>query len=270
MVYLMGIGKTNNEELLKAYHKLIDEGIEVKLVDDPKELISLTVNREVQGSIRGTLSSSEVIPYLKKYIGKFYRASILKNPFTNNYFLLSPVGIDEVDDENGFNDKINIINYAIKFLNNINNTNDNINNNDNNTKCNPYPKIGILSSGRLSDYGRSKKIDKSIDEGENIVKYISNSNKYNAKHTNNLVIKHKGILIEEYLKEGYNIIIAPDGISGNLIFRCLGLVCGIEGCGAVVLNNNNVKFIDTSRNGNWKRYYNAVKFLTGEILNSIK
>lgn len=239
----MGIGKTNEEEVLKAYNKLIDENIEVELIDDPKELVELTVKKKVHGSIRGTLSSSEVIPYLKEHIGKFYRASILKNPFTNDYFLLSPVGVDEVDDENSFNDKINIIEYAINFLNT-------------NTKNNP--KIGILSAGRLSDYGRSKKISSSIDECENIVKYINN--KYN-----DLIIKHKGILIEEYLKDGYNIIVAPDGISGNLIFRCLGLICGIEGCGAVVLNKNNIKFIDTSRNGTWDRYYNAIKFLAGNI-----
>ncbi|WP_292459297.1 methanogenesis marker protein Mmp4/MtxX [Methanothermococcus sp.] len=243
MKYLMGIGKTNEEEVLKAYNKLIDENIEVELIDDPKELVELTVKKKVHGSIRGTLSSSEVIPYLKEHIGKFYRASILKNPFTNDYFLLSPVGVDEVDDENSFNDKINIIEYAINFLNT-------------NTKNNP--KIGILSAGRLSDYGRSKKISSSIDECENIVKYINN--KYN-----DLIIKHKGILIEEYLKDGYNIIVAPDGISGNLIFRCLGLICGIEGCGAVVLNKNNIKFIDTSRNGTWDRYYNAIKFLAGNI-----
>ncbi|WP_421078360.1 methanogenesis marker protein Mmp4/MtxX [Methanothermococcus sp. Ax23] len=248
MKYLMGIGKTNEEEILKAYNKLIDENIKVELIDDPQELVELTVKKKVHGSIRGTLSSSDVIPYLKEHIGKFYRASILKNPFTNDYFLLSPVGIDEVDDNNSFNDKINIIEYAINFLN----ANANINTNTKN------PKIGILSAGRLSDYGRSEKISSSIDECENIVKCINN--KYN-----NLVIEHKGILIEEYLKDGCNIIVAPDGISGNLIFRCLGLICGTEGCGAVVLNKNNIKFIDTSRNGTWDRYYNAIKFLTGNI-----
>jgi len=245
MKYLIGIGKTNHNEILKAYNKLLDEGMDVELIDNPKELVELILNNEVDGAIRGTMSSSEVIPYLKESIGKFYRASILKNPFTNNYFLLSPVGIDEVDVEDGFNDKIDIIEYAIKFLNDKN----------------IMPKIGILSAGRLSDYGRSKRINSSIDECENIVRYIRD--KY--KGVNNIVVSHKGILIEEYLKDGYNIIVTPEGISGNLIFRCLGLVCGIEGCGAVVLNKSNIKFIDTSRNGTWNRYYSAVKFLAGHI-----
>jgi putative methanogen marker protein 4 len=242
MKYLIGIGKYNREEILKAYNKLLDEGIDVELMDNPKELIYNVVNNKVGGAIRGTLSSSEVIPYLKKEIGKFYRASILKNPFTGGIFLLAPVGIDEIGDD-GFKDKIDIINYSVNFL----------------KGKDIMPKIGLLSAGRLSDYGRSKKIDESIDECESIIEYFKN---YNNHNYNGIYIEHKGILIEEYLKEGYNIIVAPDGISGNLIFRCLGLVCGIEGYGAVILNKSNIKFIDTSRSGTWKRYYNAVKFLT--------
>jgi predicted methyltransferase MtxX (methanogen marker protein 4) len=78
-----------------------------------------------------------------------------------------------------------------------------------------------------------------------------------------LDILHNGILIEEYLKDEYNIIIAIDGITGNLIFRCLGLVCKIEGYGAVILSDKNINFIDTSRSADWERYYNAVKLLVG-------
>ncbi len=243
MGYLIGIGKGNNEEILRAYNKLMDESIDVELIDNPKELIQNVVNNKVDGAIRGTLPSSKVIPYLKKEIGKFYRASILKNPFTGDIFLLAPVGIDEIG-KDSFKDKINIINYSINFL----------------KDRGIVPKIGLLSSGRLSDYGRGKRIDELIDECESIIKYFKDCNICN-NYYNNICIKHKGILIEEYLKEGYNVIVAPDGISGNLIFRCLGLVCGIEGYGAVILNRNNIKFIDTSRSGNWKRYYNAVKFM---------
>jgi predicted methyltransferase MtxX (methanogen marker protein 4) len=271
MKYLIGIDHThNNRELLKAYNKLLNEDIDVELVNDPSEIIKDVVNGSVAGAIRGTMSSSKIMPKLKKEIGTFYRASILKNPFdSKNIFLLAPVGIDEIGENrnSSFKDKINIINYSIKFL-----------------KCmGMVPKIGLLSSGRLSDYGRSKRINELIDECESIVEYFKNNQNFNTNDTindninddindnindncnnlfnKNIHIEHKGILIEEYLKEGYNVILAPDGISGNLIFRCLGLVCGIEGYGAVILNKNNLKFIDTSRSGTWDRYYNAVKFL---------
>jgi len=245
----MGIGE-NKKEVLKAYYNLVWEGIDVQLVEDYRELLDKTINNEVDGAIRGSLSSSEIMPLLKKEIGGFYRASILKNPFTNDIFLLCPVGIDEVST---IQDKINIINYSINFFN----------------SKNIVPKVGLLSAGRLSDYGRSEKIDNSLKECEKIIDYFKNiynkedNENDNILNTDDIIINHNGILIEEYLKNGYNIIIAPDGISGNLIFRSLALVCNIEGYGAVILNDKNIKFMDTSRSGDWKRYYNAIKFLNG-------
>ncbi|MDK2789847.1 MAG: hypothetical protein PWP15_354 [Methanothermococcus sp.] len=244
-MYAIGIGK-NKEEILKAYEKLKKDNIQVTLIDDSQELVDMVLNNEVEGAVRGTLSSSEVIPYLNKKIGKFYRASILKNPLKEGIFLLAPVGIDEICEENGINDKLQIIKYSAKFLKNYK----------------IEPKIGILSGGRLSDYGRSKKVDETMDECENIINHIKN----NPGEYNNIFIRHNGILIEEYLKDGFNVILAPDGISGNLMFRCLGLVCGLEGYGAILLTDKNIKFIDTSRGGDWTRYYNAIKFLEyGEI-----
>jgi predicted methyltransferase MtxX (methanogen marker protein 4) len=113
-----------------------------------------------------------------------------------------------------------------------------------------------LSAGRLSDIGRSKKIDDSIIDAEKLLKHVKSLDIFE-----NLEIEHKGILIEEYLKEGCNIILSDDGISGNLLFRAFALVCDMEGFGAIILNSENIKYIDTSRSGSWKRYYNAVKFL---------
>jgi len=240
-MYLIGIdyNSSNSKEVLKAYKKLLSEGIDVRLVEDPKELVDSVLRGDVLGGIRGNLSSSEVIPYLRKHIGRFYRASILRNPFSGEYFLLTPVGIDEIEEDNSFRDKITIIEYILEFLKDSNLFKD--------------VKIGVLSGGRLSDYGRSKRVDRLIEEAVGVVDYIGR--KYNVH------IEHKGIVLEEYLKEGFNVILAPDGISGNLIFRSLALVCGVEGCGALVLSRRRIRFIDTSRSGSWDRYYNSVKFL---------
>ncbi|XRO77300.1 methanogenesis marker protein Mmp4/MtxX [Methanocaldococcus sp. 10A] len=237
-MYAIGIGE-NKKEVLKAYNKLKEDGINVELIDNPKDLVDKLLSKELKGAVRGSLSSSKVIPYLRERIGRFYRASILKNPFTNEIFLLSPVGIDDISEnkDERIKDKIKIIELASNFLKNHN----------------IEPKVALLSGGRLSDLGRNKVVDETIYEAEKIVEYFKGE----------LNIIHNGILIEEYLKEGYNIIIAIDGITGNIIFRCLGLICKIEGYGAVILSDNNVNFIDTSRNADWKRYYNAVKFLAG-------
>jgi len=238
IMYAIGIGD-NKEEVLKAYEKLKEEGIEVELIDNPKLLVDKLLDGEIDGAVRGSLSSSKVILYLRERIGKFYRASILKNPFTNGIFLLSPVGIDDISEDKNerIKDKIRIIEFASNFLKNYN----------------IKAKVAVLSGGRLGDLGRNKVVDETIYEAEEIVEHFKG----------NVDIIHNGILIEEYLKDGYNIIIAVDGITGNLIFRCLGLICKIPGYGAVILSDKNVNFIDTSRNANWERYYNAIKFLIG-------
>ncbi|ABR54563.1 basic helix-loop-helix dimerization domain bHLH [Methanococcus vannielii SB] len=236
-MYAIGVGK-NKKEVLIAVENLKKEGILVETVEDSEELIQGLLSRKYEGVIRGTLSSSEVIPKLKEKIGRFYRASILKNPFTGQVFLLTPVGIDEIKDD--FSDKLDIIKYSSEFIQAIG----------------LIPKIGLLSAGRLSDVGRSLKIDESIENCEEILKKVKNSNELM-----NVQIEHRGILIEEYLKDGFNIIVADDGISGNLLFRVFALVFEIEGFGAIILNSEKVKFIDTSRSGDSKRYYNAVKFL---------
>jgi len=55
--------------------------------------------------------------------------------------------------------------------------------------------------------------------------------------------KHRGILIEECRED--DLILAPDGISGNLIFRTLMLLCRANSLGAPVLMDQ--VFVDSSR-----------------------
>jgi predicted methyltransferase MtxX (methanogen marker protein 4) len=56
---------------------------------------------------------------------------------------------------------------------------------------------------------------------------------------------HHGILLEKAMTSA-NFIIAPDGISGNLIFRALHFFGGAKAIGAPVVNVPRV-FVDTSR-----------------------
>ena len=100
-----------------------------------------------------------------------------------HYILIDTAGSSQYD-----MDKIELINYAVNFL----------------KRNNIEPKIALLSGGRLSDYGRSKEVDRTIEECEEILKYFKGRDE-------KLDIRHNGILIEEVLKEGCNIIIAPDG-----------------------------------------------------------
>ena len=136
-------------------------------------------------------------------------------------FLLSPVGIDEGD---SISSKITIVEECAKAI----------------TLLGEEPKIALISGGRKNDKGRSEKI-------ENLLK-----DRYD--------IKHYYILIEEAIKEHANIIIAPDGITGNLIFRSLVLVAGMKSNGALTLNQPYI-FIDTSRSQNTQGYINSINLM---------
>ena len=62
-------------------------------------------------------------------------------------------------------------------------------------------------------------------------------------------ITHDEILIENAIEKGSNLIIAPDGISGNLIYRTLVHLGGGNAYGAIYMGLDNT-IIDTSRVGN--------------------
>ena len=112
------------------------------------------------------------------------------------------------------------------------------------------PKIAVLASGRKGDYGRSEEISKSIDESEELTRLIK-------KNTDFEVTNHY-ILIEKALKDKCNVIIAPNGIIGNIIFRTLVLVNSWPSCGAITFGINSI-YIDTSRDQNIKGYLRSLK-----------
>jgi predicted methyltransferase MtxX (methanogen marker protein 4) len=91
--------------------------------------------------------------------------------------------------------------------------------------------VGVLSGGRHDDYGRHARVDASLDDAREL-----------AQRTGAVDF---GILIEDAVKQ-CGCIIAPDGISGNLIFRTLVLVGGGHSHGAPIVNLDRI-FIDTSR-----------------------
>jgi predicted methyltransferase MtxX (methanogen marker protein 4) len=86
----------------------------------------------------------------------------------------------------------------------------------------------------MEDRGRCERVDRSLAEGEEIAARAQEAG---------VQARHKGILIESC--RGDDIVIAPEGVSGNLIFRTLLLLCGAESYGAPVLMDR--VFVDSSR-----------------------
>jgi predicted methyltransferase MtxX (methanogen marker protein 4) len=132
-------------------------------------------------------------------------------------FFLAPVGVDEGW---GVEHKLEFIRFCAPLF----------------RKLGIGMEAGVLSGGRLGDLGRSAEVDRTMNEAMEVVRLAKNEG---------FDVEHCQILIEEAVRNK-NLVIAPDGISGNIIFRTMHLVDGCVSMGAPILNLNKV-FIDTSR-----------------------
>ncbi len=151
---------------------------------------------------------------------------------TKNFqFFYGPVGIDEC---NNVEKKMGFLELALVELN----------------KFNIDPKVSILSGGRVSDMGRDAIVDKTIQESKEIVKLMK-------KRYDDLEITHDEILIENAIEKKSNLILAPDGISGNLIYRTLVHLGGGKAYGAIYMGIKHT-IIDTSRVGDISEIYGAL------------
>jgi len=262
---VIGLGK--NKEVLSAVEKGSEnKNLNIKIAKNNEELLKAVEDRNIHAVIRGSLESS-IIKDLKKlnnferfqngtpdslskYFKSINRVSYIKKD--EKEFLLGPVGIDEGET---VEEKLEIAIQSFEFI----------------KKCAKVPKIAILAGGRKEDFGRNQKIDKTLEDSEKLTASLrkkiekisfenySNSNLNENKSFNNeYSIKNYYILIEKAVNEGNNIIIAPDGISGNLIFRTLVLLNSYNSYGAVALGFNKV-FIDTSRDQSKEGYLRALK-----------
>ncbi|OWT33569.1 hypothetical protein BGI41_01705 [Methanobrevibacter sp. 87.7] len=233
-----GIGK--NKNIAKACSILNKKSdIEINLVNTNEELISAIYDKNIDGVVRGSLSASGVIKSLKnKSSNKINRGTFIHSE--EYEFLILPVGIDE---GKTIEDKVVLAKQASKFI----------------LKLNLSPKIAILSGGRSDDYGRTKEIDNMLNESSKLYDVLSNefSNDIDFKDIN-YSIKNYNILIEQAINDKNNIIIAPNGIIGNYIFRILVLLCKWPSYGGVTLGIDNV-YIDTSRDQTVEGYLRSLE-----------
>ncbi len=194
------------------------EGRDIRIYDDPNELVSDLVSGKIDAAVRGDMSSSMLLPILKKGLGlKGLERVAFLEPQGGKLIILSPVGIDE-----GWTDeqRYDLAARSAELA----------------RKVGMGDRIAVMSGGRCEDVGRCKVVDRSIESARAIAKHLV-SDGYDAYHSQ--------ILIEDAVKEA-DIIIAPEGITGNIIFRTMHLVGGAKALGAPVVNADRV-FIDTSR-----------------------
>lgn len=293
------IGCGENKNVLLAVNALKkDKNITITVVDSDNELISAFKDDSVDAIVRGSLKSSNLLKNIndlvnnsnnrddKKFMNRMSfinfninsdNANNINNSNNNalntlninkiennafNGFLLGPVGIDE---GKTMDEKFELIIQGCQFMLDIG----------------KIPKIAVLAGGRKEDFGRSPNIDKSIEDSEKLVqminesflnyeyggysKNIENNLELNKKLMNNMLISDKisvknyYILIEKAIMEKNNIIIAHDGIIGNIIFRTLVLSSSWKSNGAIALGSEKI-FIDTSRDQSKKGYMRSLNF----------
>ena len=168
---------------------------------------------KIDAAVRGTLPANSTLKALKiaEGVDHLERIALLET-VQGKKFLLTPVGVDE-----GWtvSEKLELIKKGRLIA----------------QKFGLPNKVGVLSGGRLGDVGRHSQVDASMAEAELVARLADAA--------------HCEILIENAV-ESCGLIIAPDGISGNLVFRTLTFLGGGHGHGAPVVNISRI-FVDTSR-----------------------
>lgn len=193
---------------------LNSKNVEINLSDSPiNSLVDDLYNKKIDGAVRGTLPANDTLKYLKKVfnVSKLERIALLESA-QGNLFFFAPVGVDE-----GWTveEKVSFVNDGRKLA----------------KAFGLSEKTAILSGGRLGDIGRHEIVDKTICDAEEVAKITG--------------AVHSEILIEDAVKD-CGVIIAPDGISGNLVFRTLTFLGTGKGHGAPIVNIP-ANFVDSSR-----------------------
>lgn len=235
-----GLGE--NENIIKASNQLKEiEDLNITLVKTEDELIDAFKDPEVDAVIRGSLKASKVMKAIKtfKSDSKINRTTYINTKDDENFskdyeFLLAPVGIDE---GKNIDEKVTLAIQAANFIQYLG----------------KMPKIAILAEGRKDDVGRSERIDESLKSSEELTELLidefdrlDNFDNESKDPRRNYSIRNYYILLEQAIEDGYNIILANDGIFGNILFRTLVLLDKWPSYGAVTLGIDEI-YIDTSR-----------------------
>ncbi len=215
----IAIGVGENENIIQACHIFKEKHpkTDIRLIYSDDDLIKAILDDNVAAVVRGSLPASNIMQYLKKHYPNLSRATYING--NGHEFLLSPVGIDE---GNTVDEKYEIVLNCIDFL----------------KKVGKKPKIAVLAEGREDDFGRGSEVSNSIIDSKKLTKII--------KENTSEDVENYFILIEKAINSKSNIIIAPNGRVGNIIFRTLVLLNSWPSHGAVTFGIDKT-YIDTSR-----------------------
>lgn len=226
----IAIGVGENENIIQACHIFKEKHpkTDIKLIYKDDNLVKSVLDDNIAAVVRGSLPASNIMQELKEYYPNLSRATYVNGE--EYEFLLSPVGIDEgknVDER--FDIALNCVDFLKKF--------------------GKDPKIAILAEGRDDDFGRGSEVSNSIADSKKLTKLIEENTDEN--------VKNYFILIEKAIQDKSNIIIAPNGRVGNIIFRTLILLNSWPSYGAITFGIDRI-YIDTSRDQSIEGYVRSL------------
>ena len=225
----IAIGVGEKENIIQDCHIFKEKHpkTELKLIYRDEDLVKAVLDDKIDGVVRGSLPASNIMKELKEHYPNLSRATYVNGK--DYEFLLSPVGIDEgVSVE----DKFEIAMNCCDFLKKLGKT----------------PKIAVLAEGREDDFGRGSEVSNSIKDAKKLTKMIEETSED---------VTNYFILIEKAMKDNCNVIIAPNGRVGNIIFRTLILLNSWPSYGAVTFGIDKT-YIDTSRDQSIEGYVRSL------------
>lgn len=193
----------------------------VRPVDDAEALLRALETGVLQAGIRGTLPAEAVVRALAKHRwGHRVQRGALLEPRAGQGVFLGPVGITE---GRGASARARFGLQAASKLS------------DHGLLTEP-PLVAVLSLGRPEDAPRGARIARSLKESARVVELLQRRG---------LDAFHAGVQLEDVIFDA-DIVVAPDGASGNLAFRALHLAGGMRSFGGILLGSP-LAFVDTSR-----------------------
>ena len=226
----IAIGVGENENIIQACHifKENHPKTNLKLIYRDKDMVQAVLDDKIHGVVRGSLPASNIMKELKAVYPNITRATYVNG---DEYeFLLTPVGIDEGET---VEDRLDIVKNCIDFLKRLGKT----------------PKIAVLAKGRKDDFGRGPEVSQSITDSEKLTELI--------KENTDEEVENYYILVEKAIKDGCNVIVAPNGRVGNIIFRTLVLLNSWPSYGAITFGMDKI-YIDTSRDQSIEGYVRSL------------
>ena len=213
----VGIGCAPGSRFVEPSVRAMDNP-NVVIYRDPKALADDLASGRIAAAVRGDMSSSELLPLVKKALGLDHLERVVLFGVRGRVVASLPVGIDEGWESQ---ERIDMTERAVALVRRLGLDN---------------PRVAVMSGGRFDDRGRSPEVDRTLDQAAEITAALK-SKGYDAYDAQ--------ILIEDAI-DNCDVLVAPDGITGNLIFRTAHFIGGVEALGAPVVNSDKV-FVDTSR-----------------------